>query len=270
MAGSVVTETPAVTRSRAGLLIDSHSHAIEPASTPLSVAQSVLMSVTESDWAAVAQRSTSTGDEGCFGLHPWRAHTAAAGWEDRLTLILERHPSAWVGEIGLDKAARTAETKKCEFAAQKSVFEAQLRIAHHLGRPVSVHCVRAVGTVYNLLELLAKEGAAPPVVAMHSYTGAPEFIDRFLKLGAVDVYFGFSAAINLVDQRRRENLQACLSRVPLDRLLVESDLLDATRVDDAMVAITEACAELRGLPFEAVAAATTDNCRRALVASVDS
>lgn len=87
------------------------------------------------------------------GIHPWRAHAASPGWLDRLETVLVQHarhraPGFLVGEIGLDKAARTPETGRCEYAAQKAVFAAQLQLAAKLGRPISVHCVKAAGTMY--------------------------------------------------------------------------------------------------------------------------
>ena len=43
---------------------------------------------------------------------------------------------------GLDKAARTPDTGRVEYERQQSVFRSQLLLAHELGRPVSVHCVK--------------------------------------------------------------------------------------------------------------------------------
>jgi Tat protein secretion system quality control protein TatD with DNase activity len=44
--------------------------------------------------------------------------------------LLGEHLQCIVGEIGLDKAARTAETGKCEYAQQKVVFANQCRLAN--------------------------------------------------------------------------------------------------------------------------------------------
>ena len=49
-----------------------------------------------------------------FGIHPWFAHSVQDGWVERQRALLIAHPGSIVGEIGLDKAARTPETGKCE------------------------------------------------------------------------------------------------------------------------------------------------------------
>ena len=95
----------------------------------------------------------------------------------------------------------------------------QLALAGRLGRPVSVHCVRAAGTVLEAVDTLAVNRCAPPVVAMHSYGGAPELIPPFLALckKGVDVYFGFSLSVNGRDDRSVSHMRACLAVVPPDR-----------------------------------------------------
>eukprot|EP00038_Savillea_parva_P016020 m.222803 g.222803 ORF g.222803 m.222803 type:complete len:343 (+) comp32928_c0_seq1:298-1326(+) len=200
-----------------------------------------------------------------LGIHPWRAHAVAPGWSDRLAALLTHNPRAIVGEIGLDKAARTPETHTCEIKLQRDVFHTQLALAGRMARPVSVHCVRAVGAVFDAIASLAKEGGAPPVVAMHSYTGSVEFIPRFLALEVVGVtvYFGFSTAVNATDDRRLEHVRACLGKVPRSRVLLESDLSDATAAGSAVRDMARHIAKVWGVDEAEVAAVTGDNCRRA-------
>lgn len=137
------------------------------------------MAVDEGDWAVLPtlEHVAAFG----LGVHPWRAHRVAAGWEARLEAALQAQPHALVGEIGLDKAARAPETGQTEWEAQLAVFRAQLRMAGALGRPVSVHCVRAHGPLYEELKGLPPEAAAPPTLALHSYTGSPDLAVSLLK-----------------------------------------------------------------------------------------
>jgi Tat protein secretion system quality control protein TatD with DNase activity len=144
------------------------------------------MAVEEGDWAALASLGTTTDGKDIasygLGIHPWKAHQAAPGWESRLEAALKAHPEALVGECGLDKAARTPDTGQVEWEAQLACFHAQLRLAASLGRPVSVHCVRAHGAVYEHLKQAEARGeATPPTVALHSYTGSPELAVSLLK-----------------------------------------------------------------------------------------
>ena len=149
-------------------LYDAHSHAgidIEDPSLHESLhaiqSPSAVMSTEEYNWPRTlkATEYLPQGSVPALGIHPWFAHRVGEGWLERLRVALLKHPRALVGEIGLDKVARTPETKRCEYATQKLVFQQQLQLATQLQRPVSVHCVRAVGTMYDFL---AASSTAPP------------------------------------------------------------------------------------------------------------
>ena len=176
-------------------MIDTHCHIQRDTADPPppSDADDVLycpMAVDEADWEALPKLGGVVAYG--LGIHPWRAHLAAEGWEGRLEASLRSDSLAIVGECGLDKAARAPETGRTEWAAQQTVFEAQMRLAAALGRPVSVHCVRAHGALYEYLrEAEAQgEGAAPPTVALHSYTGSPDLAVSLLKCVPVYIWPG--------------------------------------------------------------------------------
>lgn len=79
-------------------------------------------------------------------VHPWFAHNLSTElksvfddeWIQKLRFLLEKYPSSIIGEIGLDKVARTPETKKNEIHLQIPIFEAQVKLATQLNRPISV------------------------------------------------------------------------------------------------------------------------------------
>lgn len=130
------------------LLFDAHCHAqtaMELRKSSL-VSHFALMSSMESDWPAMRDLSRSCREQQHVvfgaGIHPWFAHKAAMGYEERLEAFLEENPTAFVGEIGLDKVAKTPETNTNEWQAQLDVFEAQMRIAAKMKRVVSLHCVQ--------------------------------------------------------------------------------------------------------------------------------
>ena len=221
-----------------------------------------IMSTHEASWPAVraAARRRPRHRVAFFGVHPWFAHSVSDGWCDRLrALLVEGGPSVMCGEIGLDKACRARETGRNEWGAQKKVFRAQLLLAHELNRPVSVHCVRAVGTLFDTLDELGKAGTLPPAVAMHSFgAGGTEWVKRFLTL-PTRVYFGFSECINHSNSRTMEKVEGNVRAVPDDRLLLESDLDDPTTMDEACERFCGVLAAIKGWSLADAAARTTEN-----------
>ncbi|MCF7733016.1 MAG: TatD family hydrolase, partial [Akkermansiaceae bacterium] len=130
------------------------------------VVRCVVNATREEEWRAVEELAVAWPERvvPAFGIHPWYAADVAAGWEDRLRSLLERHPRAGVGECGLDGLAAV------EQAAQRRVFEAQLGIAGELGRVLTIHCV---GGWNGLFEPHTKE-PPPPRFLMHGYSGSVE------------------------------------------------------------------------------------------------
>ncbi|KAJ2464879.1 hypothetical protein EV174_006743, partial [Coemansia sp. RSA 2320] len=125
---------------------------------------------------------------------------------------------------------------------QVAVLKAQLAIAHELGVPVSVHCVRAFGL---LADVLREAAALPPRIMLHSYSGSPEMLRQlFLKgeLGA-RVYVSFSHAVNA---RSPEKTRLSIKATPSSRLLVESDLHDASAAPLALSRAVDMVAEANG------------------------
>jgi Tat protein secretion system quality control protein TatD with DNase activity len=56
-----------------------------------------------------------------FAVHPWYAHRRGSDWLEELEALLRRNPAAIVGEIGLDRAATTPDTGRCEHQHQLEV-----------------------------------------------------------------------------------------------------------------------------------------------------
>jgi Tat protein secretion system quality control protein TatD with DNase activity len=124
--------------------------------------------------------------------------------------------------------------------------------------------VKAVGTVLATLHELAVKGEAPAAVSMHSFGGPAEFIPQLLaleKLG-VEVYFGFSKSVNCGNSQKIMKFEAAVSRVPLDRVLVESDLDEPSAIDDDMVSIGRVLAGMIDKTFAEVCKLTTENAQR--------
>lgn len=147
-----------------------------------------------------------------FGLHPWWVGKENDDWFERLISILDTHPKAGIGEIGLDKWIRNSSFEK-----QKEVFEKQLHLATDSSIPPTIHCLKAWGT---MLEMLTDSPIRKTGFLLHSYSGPPELVSSFLDLGA---YFSISGYFARPDKVKR--LEAW-RRVPIDRLFVETDAPD--------------------------------------------
>lgn len=235
---------------------------------PKGVQGACLMAVSPADWDVVQR--TCHGRPRLrpfFGIHPWHAHRAPPGWQARLVDLLRRHPSAGLGEAGLDYAARTSETGRCEREDQLRVFRDQLRIAYELSRPISVHCVRAHGALFDILRELGE--AVPPALALHSYSGSPEMASALLRLpspGGPWMFFGFSMGVNA--RRAVKALPAVVSRIPQGHLLLESDWHGPAGIHEQLVAMCEALADIRGVPSAIMARECNANAARWLAAII--
>jgi len=162
------------------------------------------------DWESVADMTLAHPDQVIpqFGIHPWKVKETPNEWEHRLRDLLKKFPIAGVGEIGLDKWI-----KDYDLALQKSIMLTQIEIANEFARPVTIHCLKAWGTLKELL----LESPIQRGFLLHAYSGPAEWIEEFAKMGA---YFSFSPYF--LYERKAERLTT-FKKVPLDRLLIETD-----------------------------------------------
>jgi Tat protein secretion system quality control protein TatD with DNase activity len=156
----------------------------------------------------------------------------------------------------LDKVAKHPETgQRYDAQRQMEAFKAQWVLAAELGRPVSVHCVRRHGAIIDFFLDQAKQSdiAWPPSVVLHAFTGSVDTAKRCFALEKQlsrqhtkmipRFYFSLSAAIH---GSRASHCIDWLKVVPLDRLLLESDLHRVQDVDTAMADVVQMAAEYYG------------------------
>ena len=209
----------------------------------------------EADWAAVARAADAFPDAviPSFGLHPWFVPQRSPDWLSTLRAYIERYSTAGVGEIGLDRWKEGLPE-----AEQEEVFRQQLQVVAELNRPASIHCLRAWG---RLVEIVETEPLPTRGFLLHSYGGSAELVDRLAKCGA---YFSFPGAFAR-EQKVRQ--RTAFQRVPLDRLLIETDspyLAPAPHRGKPnepawVVEVAECIAAERGISLEEVAMQTTAN-----------
>lgn len=194
------------------------------------------------------------------GLHPHEASIYDEALEAELiTASLRPKVIGW-GEIGLDYHYDNSPRP-----AQRRAFERQLELALDRRLPAIIHTREAEA---DTLEILSRAwtlgGGAEVGGIIHCFTGTAEFAEAAVDMGFL---VSFSGVLTF---KKAEDLRAIAARLPLDRLLVETDCPylapiphRGRRNEPAYVRATAECmAEIRGVSLEEIALATTTNFRR--------
>lgn len=158
-----------------------------------------------------------------------------------------------VGETGLDYFYDTVARD-----VQQERFRRHVRAAVTLDKPLIVHTRDARE---DTLAILREEGAAGPGGVLHCFTETWEMAEAAMELGF------FISLSGIVTFRNAGALREVARRVPLDRLLVETDSpylapvpMRGRENQPAFVRhVAEFVAGERGIAFEALAEATTGN-----------
>jgi len=216
-------------------LYDAHNHlhdewlaphlaTIERQLLDLGLVSAVVNGTSEADWPQVVEISRRTWICPSFGLHPWHVGNRSPAWLDQLQRLLEAHPAAGVGEIGLDRwmtdracsdDPRLAGLRRAPLDEQLPAFRSQLSLAAALDRPATIHCLDAWGALHDSL----RQAPALPACGflIHAYSGPADLIKNFADLGA---YFSFNGAF--LDERKTRQRET-FRHVPRARLLIETD-----------------------------------------------
>ena len=173
----------------------------------------IVNTTTPDEWEqVVALHRRITGVYCCFGMHPWFVENINTGWQNRLEMMLKRHPRAMIGEIGLDQT-------KPLFEKQVKIFQECMEIAARYERQVHIHCV---GAWEEMLEILVQYREVKTL--FHRFTGDEVLIQ---KLRLADAYF------SVLNGRY-------LDVIPDNRLLVETDAPSGLRTPLAIPALVQA------------------------------
>ncbi len=188
------------------------------------------------------------------GVHPNDA--GVKNEADAKTLVeLSKHPKVVAfGETGLDYYRDTADKKD-----QEKSFLAHIEAARETGLPIIVHTRNADEATAELLRKEIAKGEFTGV--MHCFASSRELAEKSLELG---FYISFSGIVTF---KNAKDLQEIAKIVPLERMLVETDAPflapmphRGKRCEPAYTRLTaEFIAELKGVPYEELAAKTTAN-----------
>lgn len=172
---------------------------------------------------------------------------------ETLVALAQQPKVVAIGETGLDYF-RLPEPLQW----QRQRFRAHIRAARACGKPLIVHTRAAAA---DTLTILREEGAEAVGGVMHCFTESQDFADAVLELG---FHISFSGIVTF---RSASALQQVAARVPLERLLIETDSPYLSPVPHRGKAnepsrlpwVAAKIAALRDLPVETIARAASEN-----------
>lgn len=145
------------------------------------------------------------------GCHPHNAKDWTARSPGELQELLTHPCVRMAGEMGLD-FDRNFSTP----AQQTRAFEAQLEVAAAFpDKPLFLHCRSAHDA---LLDVMDRRPSSITKVIVHCFTDGLAEAQAYLERG---FYLGITGWV--ADERRAQQLRQALTRIPLDRLLIETD-----------------------------------------------
>ena len=188
------------------------------------------------------------------GVHPHEAEAEPLSSPDQLLREAEHDKVVGFGEGGLDYYYNNAPRE-----AQINNFRHHIAAARIGKLPLVVHTRDAEDETIAILRDELEKGPFTGVI--HCFTGTT-------KLARAALEFGFYISVSgIATFKKADELRATIKDVPLDRLLVETDApylapqgKRGKRNEPAFIVLTaEMLAELKGVSFDTLAAATTEN-----------
>jgi len=209
----------------------------------------------ESEWDDVVAAAESEPDIwATVGIHPHEADQHPDVDTAKLVARAAHPRVVGIGETGLDYYYDHSDRDR-----QKTSFRSHIAAARETGLPIVVHTRDAEDDTATILREEMGKGAYPGVI--HCFTASDAFADIALDLG---FYISISGIVTFKNARE---LQTTAARLPIARLLVETDAPFLAPVphrgkpgEPAFVADTAAfLANLRGESVEELTRRTAEN-----------
>jgi len=246
------------------VFIDSHCHVNFPelAEDYSAIAQrmgenrvkmALCVSVNLPDWdglIAMVEREPTLW--GSVGVHPDYENEIEPTVDDLVSR--SHHPKVVaIGETGLDYYRLTGDLEW-----QRERFRTHIRAAKQAKLPLIIHTRQAQ---QDTIRILQEEGANEVGGVMHCFTESWEMAQQSMELG---FYVSFSGIVTFKNAR---DLQETASKMPMDRLLIETDSpylapvpYRGKRNDPSLVVhVADKIAELQGISAQEVADQSTEN-----------
>jgi len=277
------------------MLIDTHAHvnfrsfkddAMDVLRRSLDEGMQVINVGSQIDTSRQAVELANKFNKGVYavvGLHPEHTHSQHVDEEETHFLTREENfdvveyrslcqdpKVVGIGECGLDYYRLPEDTDpRAVKEKQKAAFIKQINLAAELDKTLVVHSRPSKGTddaaldILDILKGLKIKDLGLRFV-LHSFTGSPEMMQEFYKLGG---YISFNGIITF---DKTGNMEQLVKSAPLDRIVIETDCpylapvpMRGKRNEPLYVEyVAEKVAELRGLGLAEVERLTTDNAKQ--------
>ncbi len=187
------------------------------------------------------------------GVHP--DHDAGRDPDVDELVALARHPRVVaIGETGLDYYRMARQ----DVDWQRARFRTHIHAARQAGKPLIIHTRNAAD---DTLAIMMEENAQQAGGVMHCFTESWAVAEAALAMG---FYISFSGIVTF---KSAKDLKDVARHVPLERMLIETDSPylapmphRGKRNEPSYVRhVAEEIANLRGIPLEQVATATSRN-----------
>ncbi len=246
------------------MLVDSHCHlnfpellanlpAIKEEMKANEVGHALCISVTLPDFPQVLALAESNANFfASVGVHPDYENIeepTVAG----LVLLADHEKVVAIGETGLDYFRLTGDLEW-----QRTRFRTHIQAAIQCGKPLVIHTRNAAA---DTLRIMREENAQKVGGVMHCFTESLEVALEAIELG---FYISFSGIVTF---KNALAIKEVARQVPLNRMLIETDspylapipYRGKTNQPSYVKHVAEEIAKLRGISFEEVATATTEN-----------
>lgn len=260
-------------------MIDTHAHLTDPVfandlSPVLTRAEAagvhsiICVSNTPSDGAAALSLHAHHPHivHAALGLHPENATTIPSSvlpsHLGMLSTLSANLDVVALGEVGLDHTPHILSLSPDAKPRQQAAFHATIQLSQNNNLPLSIHSRAAGRHVLDILIEASTTGQAPRA-CMHAFDGRPIHAERALLKLPNTLFFSIPPIA-----KRQSHFVRLARRIPLDRLLLESDApalapIQGDRNEPAN--LTEALAviaEAHAVSSEHAAVVLTDNARR--------
>ena len=222
------------------------------------VTHALVISVNRTDMPQVLDLAASHPQlYATVGVHPDTESDGGPAEEEltveELVALADRPKVVGIGETGLDYYRLTGDLEW-----QRDRFRTHIRAARQTGKPLIIHTRSAAEDTLRLME---EEHAGDAGGVMHCFTESWDVAERAMEQG---FHISFSGIVTF---KNAVALKEVAQRVPLDRMLIETDSpylapvphRGKTNQPSWVVHVAEEIARLRGIAVEEVAQATTDN-----------